>query len=1342
MGSSEVTARPRAVFAERFALLYAEAGNPPLKRVTETVTRARLQDERGRLLNVPAQRISDWRRGRNVPARFAGLSAVLDVLIGEARKRKPNPAVADLYSLGAWRTLWDAALASPIEDEAGEIPSGGTDAAEDTGACPYRGLASFRQEDAERFFGRERSTRSLVARLRQAYLAGGFVVLVGASGAGKSSLVRAGLGTALTEGTLSARQTERWPILAITPGTDPLKELALQIAELGPVVQEAEATLQDGVDPFALEDVADRVRHAIADYAHRVGGESCGLLLVVDQFEETFTLCQDEDVRLLFIRVLHAICTAGPGSEQAPGLVVIGVRADFYDRCLGYPEVVDAMQDRQMALGAMSVAELRDAMVRPARSVGLQFETGLVDLMLADLGATVHRTRGKVAPAGYEAGALPLLSHALLATWQRRQGGKLTINGYRAAGGIHGAVAATAERAWSDLDEAGQAAARRMLLHLVRVGDTTRDVRRRSSRAELIEHLSSDALAAGHALEVLTSARLVTQDSESVELTHEALLEAWPRLRGWIDDNRAENLARQRLEADATTWDEQDRDVSLVYRGARLETTERWAHEPQSAETTPVAREFLQESVRHRRRSNWIRRSATVAVCVLAVIAVVAAAIAIDQRDDAQFRQVASESDGLRATDPSLSAQLALVARQLRPEDGSVAGGVLATQQLALATQLVGHTGAVYLTSFSPDGKTLATASYDQTVRLWNVRDPKRPKPIGAPLTGHTSWVSSAVFSPDSKTLATAGDDKVVRLWDVRDPRQPKKLGAPLDGGDGTIYLVAFSPDGDTLATANENNSARLWDVSDPANPERRGTPLTGHDGPVRSLAFSPDGKRLATTGDDGTVRQWSVAGSGQPKAFGGPFGQHVGGVHSVTYNHDSDVIATGGADKTIRMWSAKNGSPLGQPLTGHTAPVWSVTFSPGQNILASASEDSTVRLWNVSDPKQAIPFGPPLESLANGVFAVGFSPAGSTLAAGSGDSLVRLWSIPSTVLVGHFSDVTTPAFRPDGKLLATSSADGTIRLWDTTDSAAPKPLGKPLTGHEKYVRYLTFGKSGDLLASASGDNTVRLWDLSIPSAPEPLGKPLKLNTRYSSPLAISPDRSTLATGADDQSVQLWDISEPARPRPAGAPLTGHTGYVNNVAFSPDGELLATASSDKTVRLWRVSDRGRAVQVGTALKGHTADVNVVQFTPDGRFLATAGADKTIRLWDVSDPAHPAAVGSPLTGHSEGIASLSISSDGRTIATGSDDGSIRVWDISEPDSPTSYVLDSNRSTEYNVAFSPPGGVLATGSTDHLARLWNLDVDSSAARVCATTRGVLSEEVWRQHLPDLDYDPPCR
>ncbi|TQM81337.1 WD40 repeat protein [Saccharothrix saharensis] len=1351
MAGSGQGSGPRAVFAERFALLYAEAGDPPLKKVTESVGRARRTDERGRPVRATAQRVSDWRRGRNVPARFSALSVVLEILIGEARKSRPQPPAAGLYDLDAWRALWEEALASPVsspEDE--DPPSSG-----EIGVCPYRGLAAFQPEDSSWFFGRERSTAALVSRLGSAAETGGIVMLVGASGAGKSSLVRAGVIPSIRDGALAVPGSTNWPAVVITPGADPVKELVRQIPELAEVLDMAlalDGMDQDlvasghGPDTFLGQTLmgvlrfAAQIRAAFAAHARRHGGDR--VVVVVDQFEEAFTLSSDENRLQVFVQALHVACTPAVPGGTAPALVLVGVRADFYGRCLSFPELADALQDRQMVLGPMTSAELREAVSRPAKAAGLQLEPGLIELMLRDLGVRSGRTQARTGQGAYDAGALPLLSHALLATWQRRQAGKLTIAGYRSAGGIQGAVAATAERAWADLAPEAQHAARPLLLRLVRVGEDTQDTRRRSTRHELVEQ-AANRDAGEEALEVLARARLVTLDAGSVEITHEALLQAWPRLRSWIDQDREGQLLRQRLEEDAASWAAQDRDSSLLYRGARLETARHWANAAGPQGLTGTAQDFLAVSMQHRRRAAWGRRAAVACVVVLALIAATAAVLAVRQRDDAVFRQVVAEADRLQQSDPSLSAQLALVAHRMRPDDRDVQTRVLSSQSSPLATPLAGHTGPVYLTSFSPDGRFLATASFDQTVRLWDLRDRDDPEPLGSPLPGHRSWVTSAVFSPDGRTLATAGNDATVRLWDVSDPERPRSLGEPLNGGNGTVYLLAFTPDSRTLATANEDMTARLWDVTDPAAPQRLGEPLGRHTGQVRAVAFNRDGTLLATAGDDGTAVLFDVRDPQRPVPVGEPITGFDNTVHSVAFSPDNRLLAAGSEDHTVQLFDVTDPAAprlVGRPLTDHTEGVWSVAFSPDGRVLASAGGDGTTRLWNVTDPAHPIALGRPLTGRNGIVYAVAFSPDGRTLATGSLDSVVRLWSLPHGVLVGHSARTTGPRFTPDDHHLVSGSDDSSIRVWDTGDPTAP--VSTTTLSHGAGVWSVALSEDGLTLASVS-DDMVRLWDFADPHRPEPLGEPIAVGTRYSSPVAFRPDGKVLATGADDHSVQLWDLDDRAHPEPLGRALVGHTEYVHYVGFTPDGKTMVTASADKTVRLWDVTDPAAAQPIGHPLTGHSRVVRAGDISPDGRTLATASDDGTIRLWDLTVPNRVQPIGLPLTGHVEAAVTVAFSPDGRTLASGGDDRTIRLWDVRDAYRPAAIgqVLTGHDGGVRDIAFSPDGRRLASTSSDSTVRVWDLDLEHVIDRVCVKTKGVLPEERWREHLPQLDYEPPC-
>ncbi|MGW5100921.1 nSTAND1 domain-containing NTPase [Streptomyces sp. NPDC004100] len=1389
----------RTALAERLALLYREAGNPPLKSVSEAVVRLQRVDERGRPVRVSAQRISDWRRARNVPAQFTALAAVLQILIPEARRARPTPVSGGLYDLTQWQRLWETALADPVgekpQPQAGEEKRQPPSQAPPVpgSVCPYRGLAPYRREDAQWFFGRERGTDALVSQLRAAGRTGGLVMLVGASGAGKSSLLNAGLVPAVRDGALG---NDGGPVLHLVPGADPLGELIQLVPALEPLAAEALAAERRAArDPSAPGADTPRLTRAVREavLAWTRGAAAGGLtvsretkvdgssvsretgvgtsvvsretapgvpretaaaiptpraerrprpVLIVDQFEETFTLCPDEAERRVFLRFLHAACTPGPSTPDpsapgagAPVLAVLGIRADFYEECLGYPELADALQHRHMVLGPLTTAELREAVTGPAKAVGLELEAGLTELIVREV--TADGPRG-----AHDAGVLPLLSHALLATWQRRKGGRLTLAGYRAAGGIQGAVAATAERAWSGLDPAARSAARLLLLRLVRLGEDTHATRRRGTRRQLAEE-STDPGKTEESLEALVRARLVTLDADTVEITHEALLHAWPRLRHWIDDNRTEHLLRQRLEEDGRAWESSHRDNSLLYRGSRLEQARDWAESAGDTYLTRGAKEFLAASVRLRRRTVIISRAAVAALVALAVLAAGSAVIASRQRDDAVFQQVLAEADRVQHTDPSLAARLDLVAHRLRPDDDGAYSRLISIVNAPLATPLSGHTGAVYLTTFSPDGHTLATASYDRTVRLWDTTDRKHPIPLGKPLTGHTGWVSSAVFSPDGHTLASAGDDGTIRLWDTTDRKHPTPLGAPLTGHKGTIYLVAFSPDGRTLASAGEDHTVRLWNVADPRRPKALGA-LRGSTAAVRSVAFSPDGHTLASGGDDDKVRLWDVADARRPRAIHRVLTGHTDLVHSVAFSPDGRTLASGSADDTIRLWNVadpKRPAPLGGPLTGHTGPIWSVAFSPDGGRLAAASADSTASLWNVGDPASPSQVGEPLAGGSGEMYALGFSPDGRTLATGSGDGKVRLWSVPVSDMIGRVG-----AFRPDGEVLATAARDGRVRLWKVTAPGRPVPLSAPFMPADGGERSLTYSPDGRTLAILTGTGSVRLWNVADPAHPVPAGRPLRLQTRFmgSDALAFSPDNRVLATAYDEHRLRLWDVADPAHPAPLGKPLSGHRGYINGLEFAPHGHTLASGSADGTIRLWNVRRPAHPVPLGRPLTGHSGPVNALAYSPDGHTLASGGDDDTVRLWNVTDPSAAAPVGRTLTGHTEAVTSLTFSADGRTLASGGDDNTVRLWDVTDPASaaPIGQSMSPYAKTGNFLSFSPGRQVLGVSSGADTVRLWSLDTDAAIRHICSLTRDVLTPARWHEYLPRLSYDPPCR
>ncbi|MEO3783727.1 AAA family ATPase [Actinocorallia sp. B10E7] len=1204
--------------------------------------------------------------------------------------------------------------------------------------CPYPGLTAFGREQAHWFFGRDELVADLIDDLGRRLRTGGLQMVIGPSGAGKSSVLRAGLLPGLEQGLLPG--SARWPQVVFTPAAAPLRALADRLAPL--LAEPTDASPSQVADLLAADpprcvEMLDRVL-ATADGtdAERL------LVIVVDQFEELFTLCPDDAQRRAFIDLLIRLAEAPTGAfaRRSPlALVVIGIRADFYAACTDYPQLRPALQDPLVVTG-MSQEQLREAIVYPAQAVGLDIEEGLTEILLRDLGTASATGEGKA--AGYEAGRLPLLAYALQRSWQQRHGSTLTVQGYQSTGGIERAIATTAERVFTGLDDAEKDMARLLFLRLVTIGDGTEDTRRRLSRVEMLES-GVDRRTAMAVIDAFTRERLLTQQQDTIEITHEALIRGWPRLRSWIEADRSSLLVRQQLAEDAAAWRHHGEDDAYLYADSRLAAAQSLESGPQKAALTPTERGFLAASVRRSRRRARRAHQVIATLTALFLVAAVTGVFALlqnkkvtQQRNEALSRQAAEAAT--RVDDSSLAAQLSLSAYRIAPTP-EARGALLANLTHPVGARLLGHSGALDWITYRSDGRALATVASDTTARLWDVSDPARPRSAGV-ARGHTASVVSAAFSPDGRLLATSAVDTTARLWDVSDLSRPREL-ATLRGHTSDVKSVVFSPDGNTLATASHDRTVRLWDISDVRAPQQVG--IVRHDDGLPKVAFSPDGRMIAIASYNGVARLVNLSDPRNPKNVATLKG-HQDGVISVAFAPNGRLLATASADATLRLWEVSHPTRARYLGTarGHEDFIYDVAFSPNGRTLASASTDRTARLWDIADPARPRQLTT-LTGFTNTVTGVAFSPNARVLATSSADGTARMWNIsdPARVsvranLAGHTDAVLDTAISHHGSLLATASSDRTVKLWDLSDPARAKALST-MKGHSDSVRGVVFGPDDRIVVTVSGDQTGRLWDVSTPTRPVPLAQ-LKGHINIVHSAAFSPGGRVVVTTGRDGATLVWDVSQPRRPKRLSM-LGVPDNWANAAAFSPDGRIVAVGSGASTVALWDVSDPARPTPPAV-LKGHTNSVSDVRFSPDGALLATSANDGTAQLWDVSHPSHTKRI-SILRGHSDSVDGVAFSPDGRTLATGSADSTVRIWKISNPAQPELWATLISPEWVSDTEFSPDGKVLGSASGDATAQLWSMDVETAKKYVCSASGMAITRTEWSQYIPDLPYDPPC-
>ncbi|MEK8021649.1 MAG: caspase family protein [Candidatus Parabeggiatoa sp.] len=1221
--------------------------------------------------------------------------------------------------------------------------------------CPFKGLESFdfekNPDDPLYFKGRTELTHELLEKVQTA----NFLAVFGASGNGKSSVVRAGL-------LYKLQQTQTWRILPVmTPTADPLKAL-------GTLIGMPAAQLSDFIKQAQTE----------------------RLVLVIDQFEEIFTLCKNDAQREQFFELL---LTAVEQTDNQFSLIIV-MRADFLDKCSHHVDLAKKIQAHQVIVTPMTAAELEEAIVAPTQQVGLQIEQKLVSEMLADIKGAL--------------GSLPLLQYTLKELWKTCATQRLlTYSAYEGLGKIAGTLEQGANGVYENLSPAEQKTAQRIFIELTQLGEGSPDTRRQLSQQDLVTSLPFESAPVNQVIQKLVAANLVVTDKPKeeqvaiVNIAHEALIQHWGQLGGWLDGNRDAIKIQRDTEADAKKFQDSNQSKNALLQGLDLNIAKDYAKKhTEKVSLSTLAQDFVKRSVKGQRHYWMGVIGAVVGVMlVLAGIAFYANEQRIvadeqrieaenqrqvaqtqqkladeqrieadNQRQFAQKQQKLAENESQRAKqerDSALRTQslfLADLAHQQNEQDNATNSILLALEALPkdilspdrpyvlqvhdkLYQALLNYSEFQVFKwhndgwprnpapTFSPDGKIVLTVSSDYA-QLWDVDSGKLLKIFA----GNEGDILNAALSSDGKTLITSSYDNDAHLWDVNSGKIKKTFK-----GVGNDQLE-FSPDDKIVLTAQEetiyetfnifmstSTTVRLWD----ANSGKLSTTLKGYKDDIDYVVFSPNSKIVITNStrnsSNHTVYLWDTYTGILLKPL-----VHEDNITHAVFSPDGKIILTTSWDKTASLWDVNSGKVL-KILAGHEDYVNYAEFSPNGKTVLTASSDNTARLWNIDNGK-ALKILTGHKGVVN--HAV-FSPDGKVVLTASSDKTARLWDVDSgktlKTFAGHEDNVYHTAFSPDGKMALTASKDKTVRLWQTVHFGS-KYL-KILRGHNSGVSKAIFSPDGKTVLTASSDKTARLWDAYT-------GKLLRILTGHGDPIVhvtFSHDGKTIITTSgevnpdesipglfytNDATARLWDVHTGKLLKILRKDMSissildndvGMRGSVLYAEFSPDDKIVVTASLDKRPRLWNA-------HTGKYLKklwhGDNSFVTHAKFSPDGKTVLTASSDGTANLWDVHGNIYTSLI--KTFEHKDMIWRVAFSPDGKTVLTASVNKNIILWDIDSGEVLKKFA------GYIHAEFSSDGKMVLTVSKDKAAYLW----DVHTGKLLQTFTGHTENVVYATFSPD--------
>jgi WD40 repeat protein len=1178
---------------------------------------------------------------------------------------------------------------------------------------PFVGLRAFEEGEARLFFGRERETQELVGRLADTPL----IMVVGDSGSGKSSLVKAGLVPAFRGGALAdlggdQPDPRRWHVVSLRPRGAPFDGLTEAVAE---------AARRAGLGLADIDHLRVRIRRrdaqSIRDALTDAAPSPKLVLLVIDQFEELWTQTSDDD-RRAFVEVVAAL-RASAGQDLR---LVLTMRRDYYYQVSEFPEFfaqLEAADGRaKFVTRRMANEAMRDAILKP-----LSLTDAWNEAAAQNLAERVLRD------AGDRPGDLALVQMALAEAWRARGEGQDLLAAYLRRGGVAGALAQAAQEVL-DRKLAGEPepSVRGVFLRLARLGEAGGATRRIARRDEfdadgwaIVQRLAGPELLAGDVgASTRPLARLVAiagePNEETAEILHEALFTQWPPYVRWLREWGADKRTLDRLADDVAEWRKDGVAARPLAIGADLEVfralrdgaetgiwlspdERRFVDESEQAQNAATERAAAQaaevlrltnaradaerarahEAARSAKRARWF----TAGAALLAVLSAVAAFVARHyqaQSEEAARRAIENEAVALtalsdvarregRAAD---ALRLAVAAWPRNPEDRrpQLARTLLAMGEATAlrveTTPPLRHEHPVHGAALSPDGRLVLTLS-ESEARLW---DATTGAPFGEPMR-HMRQIRSVAFDPTGRLIVTASGDGTARLWDVAS-RSP--VGAPMRHREA-VHSAAFSPDGRLVVTASEDHTARLWDAASGAPV---GEPMQ-HEDTVFSAAFNPDGRLVVTTSGQlrrrPEARLWDTA-SGAP--VGAPMAGDQGRL-SAAFSQDGTRIVTW-SSFIARVWNAL-GEPIGQPMP-HDFGIITATLSTDGSRVLTSSVHSPAHVWEVVTGSQQLP---PVRHDSQITVAT-FSVDRQRVLIASVDGGARLWNVTPGIPIGapmqHEGPILFASVDLEMTRLVTASFDGTARIWDLRRGS---PIGLPMR-HGNSVNSAAFSPSGERVVTASFEGTARLWDAASGS---PLSTPMQHGGPVSS-ATFSADGAMVVTRSSNTAT-IWDAVSGA---PLGTPIH-HDEEITSATFSPNGTVVLTASKDRTARLWTAAT---GVPVGQRMP-HGGPVHTAEFSANGRWVVTASSDGTARLWDATTGAP---IGTPQVQHSR-IIGATLSPDMTRLATASADGTARLWNAT-----TAHQIGETMQHDgviNSVAFSPNGAQVLTASQDRSARLWD-------------------------------------